>query len=115
MNLSGFERWYPLNNIAAKDVPKQGKFVYIFRRCSTGEVIYIGSTTDLRRRLFGNYIGGVGGGTTKRIHSLLFKDGAIADIEVAWKESSNCSSEEKHLREAYLKRQGELPPWNKQF
>ncbi len=62
MNLSGFEKLYALDNLAIKDVPEQGKygFVYIFRRHNTKEVLYIGGTTDLRRRLFGNYIGGVG-------------------------------------------------------
>ena len=106
-----------MDNLAVKDVPEQGKygFVYIFRRHSTEEVLYIGGTTDLRRRLFGNYIGGVGGGTTQRIHALLFEEGDITDTEVAWKESPDHTSAEMRLRQAYFEQAGQLPTWNKQF
>lgn len=117
MSLLNFEKWLPLDNIAIKDVPKQGDygFVYIFRRCSTKELLYIGSTTDLCQRLFGNYIGGHGGQTTRRIHRLLFEEGNITDTEVAWKEVSDYELEERHLRKTYFEQQGRLPPWNKQL
>lgn len=117
MNLSEFEEWHPLNHLAVKDIAEQGGygFVYVFRQSSTKELFYIGSTTNLCRRLFGNFIGGVGGGTTQRIHSLLFNEGFIADIEVAWKQVPDYVSEEKRLRQAYLDEKGELPPWNKQL
>ncbi len=117
MNLLECERWYPLNDLAVKDVPGQGQhgFVYILRRRSTKEVLYIGGTMDLRRRLFGNYIGGVGGGTTQRIHHLLFKERTITDTEVAWKEAPDHDSEEKQLRQAYFAKEGKLPLWNKQL
>ncbi len=117
MTLSGFEKWHPLDNLAVKDVPEQGEygFVYVFRRHNTKEMLYIGGTTDLCRRLFGNYIGGVGGGTTQRIHALLFEEGAVADTEVAWKEVPDHASEEGHLRQAYFEQEGQLPAWNKQF
>jgi len=115
VNLSGFAKWHSLNSIAVKDVPEEGKFVCVLQKSSTKEILYIGGTTDLRRRLFGNYIGGVGGGTTQRIHALLFEKGAIIDTEVAWKEVTDDASEEKQLREAYFEQYGRLPPWNKQF
>jgi predicted GIY-YIG superfamily endonuclease len=117
MNLVGFDKWYPLDSLAVKDVPTQDKygFVYVFRRHSTKEVLYIGSTTDLCRRFFGNYIGGVGGRTTQRIHALLFEKGAITDIDVAWKEATDHTSEEKRLRQAYFQQEGHLPIWNKQL
>ena len=115
MNLAGFKKWHRLDSVAIKDVPEQGEFVYIFRRHSTKEVLYIGGTTDLRQRLFRNYIGGVGGGTTQRIHALLFKEGAIGDTDVAWKEVPDCASEERHLRQGYFEQEGQLPTWNKQL
>ena len=113
MNLSGFERWRPLDSVAVKDVPEQGKFVYIFRKHSTKELLYVGGTTNLRQRLFRNYIGGVGGGTTQRIHAVLFKEGAIKDTEVAWLETPYYYTEEERLKDIYKKEYGKLPPWNK--
>ena len=117
MDLSAFQKWYPLDSLSFKDIPEKWKygFVYMFRRHSTKETLYIGGTTDLCRRLFGNYIGGVGGGTTQRIHALLFEEGAIADTEVAWKEAPDHTSEEMHLRQAYFEQEGQLPTWNKQL
>jgi len=115
MDISAFNKWYRLDSVAVRDIPEHGDFVYIFRKCSTKEIIYIGSTADLRRRLFGNYIGGVGGRTTKRIHALLFEEGAKTDTEVAWKKVPNYKLEEKHLLQVYFEKEGHLPIWNKRF
>ena len=116
MDLSLFQNWYPLYSLSLKDIPEtqwESSFVYVFRKQSTREVLYIGSTTNLILRLFGNYIAGAGGSTTKRIQALLLEEGFIKDTEVAWMETPYYYLEEKRLRESYLKEQGKLPPWNK--
>lgn len=115
MNLSEFKNWRSLDSVALRDIPEHGQVVYIFRKSDTKEVLYIGSTKNLRQRLFRNFIGGVGGGTTQRIHALLFKEGAIKDTEIAWRQSLDLTSEEKHLLQAYFEQQGQLPIWNKRF
>src|SRR5437879_5947410 len=79
--------WVSLASLAPSSMPPgHGDFgaVYAFRLADTNELLYIGSTSRLRRRLLGNYLGGIGGETTQRIHSHIFTDFLIDRIEVAW-------------------------------
>ena len=112
-----FERWHPLSGLTVKDLPVSNTsgFVYILRKSGTKEILYVGSTENLLRRIFGNYLGGVGGETTQRIHKLLFEEGAIADTEIAWKQTLNHKLEEKRLRHSFYKAKGRLPLWNRQM
>jgi excinuclease UvrABC nuclease subunit len=110
-----FEKWFPLVH------PSVGQLVhntatpgvYAIRLEATGEILYIGSSNNIRRRIFGNYIGGVGGETTQRIHELLFTERQIARVEVAWIEAGEYKDKEAELKEEYRKKHGHLPRWNK--
>lgn len=112
-----FDSWIPLSNLSLSDIPqdKDESFVYIFRRQSTKRVIYIGGTSNLQQRMFKNYIGGTGGGTTQRIHDLLLNKCEVWDTEVAWRKSSNLKEDERRLREVYCSVHGNLPEWNIQL
>jgi len=115
MKSHNLERWHLLSRLTVENVQGEREgfgFVYVFRKRSTEEILYVGSTGDLRRRLFGNYIGGVGGKTTRRIHHYLFDRGAITDTEVSWKEVRDYKQEEASLRQHYREQQGRLPLWN---
>ena len=73
-----------------------------------------GSTDCLRRRILGNYLGGVGGDTTQRIHGDLFDNGMIEHVEISWQETSDkaeASRMEKEFRDDYKKANGKRPPW----
>jgi len=113
--LTSFETWIPLLNLAVGALPGHGNIsgVYALRSTTTGEIIYIGSTNNLRRRVFGNYIGGVGGQTTQRVHELLFSEGWITDLEVAWIETDGYKEKEAELKKEYRKKYGHIPKWNK--
>ncbi len=118
MNVSQFREWHSLQSLSLMDIPESQwelSFVYLVRQRSSKDLLYIGSTTNLILRMFGNYIAGAGASTTQRIQSLLLDDGFIKDTEVNWLESSDCRTEEKRLLEAYLKEHGKLPPWNKRL
>ncbi len=113
--MNGFGNWIPLTALCVGKLPKHGDIpcVYIMRSIPTGELLYIGSTGNLRRRIFGNYIGGVGGATTKRLHSLLFLERKVEEVEFAYEETPAYREKETELREAYRQQQGHLPMWNK--
>jgi len=118
MDLSGFQEWRRLDSLSLKDIPEdkwECSFVYVFRKQSTKEVLYIGCTTNLILRMFGNFIAGAGGSTTQRIQALLLEEGFIKDTEVTWKEALDHKSEERRLLESYFEQEGQLPPWNKRF
>jgi hypothetical protein len=82
------------------------------RRVATGEVIYLGSTDTLRRRLFGNHLGGVGGATTQRIHAELFAPDVLASVEVAWVVTDNWKGLEIEMKRQFAALGGAaLPVW----
>lgn len=113
--LGSFENWIPLVRLSVGDLPQHGNIsgVYAIRSAATGEILYIGSSNNLRRRVFGNYIGGVGGETTQRVHELLFSEGQIAKVELAWIEADRYTEKEAELKEEYRKKHSRLPKWNK--
>ena len=110
----GFSNWRSLERLAVGDLPKYGDIQAVYAmRSKHGALLYIGSTGNLRRRIFGNYLGGVGGETTKRVNRLLFSAGAVADIEVAWIETVVYREKERELKELCRDQLGGLPHWTK--
>ena len=109
-------RWLPFNGLRISDLPSNGESpaAYAMRDANTKEIMYIGGTSSLLKRLFGNYLGGFGGSTTQRIHSNLFDGGFISTIEVAWLPTGEYKRKEKDLTSEYRSTHvGKLPPWNK--
>ena len=103
-----------MERLCLADLPSYGEFpaAYVFRHAASGEVYYIGSTDQLRRRIFGNHLGGVGGETTKRIHGQLFMPEVLAGMEVAWIESQDWKGLEKELKRQFEALGGDrLPRW----
>lgn len=110
----GFDNWRSFEHLAIADLPRYGEIRAVYAmRSKSGELLYIGSTDNLRRRLFGNFIGGVGGATTKRVNSLLFSGGTVADIEVAWLETADYREREGELKKIHRKVHGSLPRWTR--
>lgn len=106
--------WIRLDRLCLADLPDYGDVPasYVFREAASGEVIYIGSTDTLRRRLFGNHLGGVGGATTKRIHAALFEPEVLAGVEVAWVVSEDWKGLEIELKRQFARLGAErLPRW----
>lgn len=113
--LSSFTDWVPVTELCVGKLLRYGdvQCVYVMRSTSTSEILYIGSTSNLRRRIFGNYLGGVGGATTKRLHEMLFLEMKVTEVELAYEETVAFRERETELKEAYRQRQGRLPRWNK--
>jgi predicted GIY-YIG superfamily endonuclease len=110
--LSEFNRWYVLADISYADVPQNGCFVYILRKRANRETLYIGSASELYRRIFVNYLGGAGGQKTKRIHNELMHNIEVGAVEIAWIKCSDEITAERRLLGEYLVRYGCLPVWN---
>ncbi|WP_017980964.1 GIY-YIG nuclease family protein [Methanocaldococcus villosus] len=123
-NLSnyGFNTWKKLSELREEDIPEKPG-VYVLRLNKTfgrligkSDILYIGSTKNLRRRIWENYIEGGENqkGTAKRIHDYLTKKGYLNEVEVSWVIHENYREVERKLREDYENDHHELPPWNRQ-
>lgn len=88
-------------------------------RCSQSEAILkFGETGNLRQRVIRNYIAGVGGGTTKRIHKILFSKSSfpsITSVDIAWVVADDKIQakrwESEHLDNFRQSNSGNSPPW----
>jgi len=119
-----FAQWVPLSKIG-----KDPKFIpdacglYVFRKregdfgrlVGKSDILYIGSSKCLRQRIVKNYLKGVGGKTTKRIHLNLIKRAYMEhiDLSFALKGEKEYEKFEKELREQYENEHHEFPPWNR--
>ncbi len=91
--------------------------MYGLRDAETKEILKFGSTGRLRRRIFAEYLGGVGGETSQRIYAALFTDNMIDHVELAWlvvKDKGEAEQKEKEFRDAYKKAKGRRPAWERQ-
>jgi hypothetical protein len=103
--LEEFSHWLPLIDLCVSRLPSVSCGVYIFTgnenvqyKKGNSKIVYIGETDLFRRRILGNYIGGVGGETTKRIERELFENKFIDKIKIGFKETENVKYEEKRLK-----------------
>lgn len=109
-------KWFQLVDLSLSRLPNlgSGSGAYVFRDRATGEWLYVGSTSCLRRRLLGNHLGGVGGATTKRVNGLLFAKNRILDVEVAVHPAEDYRQLEKRLKlEHAVAHGGGLPLWTR--
>lgn len=115
MKLENFGEWVSFSKLCLaniSDVHEHG-CVYMFRTIGDNLILYIGETGNIRQRLYRNYIGGVGGSTTQRIHNILFQDDNYKKVEISWKETKSRKADESRLLVEYTRRYGQLPLWNK--
>ncbi len=78
----------------------------------TSDILYIGKTKKPAKKIFGGYIAGNGGKTTRKIHSLLFNDGYIEKVSVSWMLTDDPKMARKELLESFKKEHGQYPSWN---
>jgi hypothetical protein len=114
-----FQQWLPLHRLAIADLPQYGDFpaVYALRDATTKEILKFGNPDRLRRRISGNYLGGVGGSTTQRIHGELFGRNMIDRVELAWlkaKDKAEAERKEKEFRVARKTATEQRPAWDRQ-
>jgi len=111
------KHWIKLNKITIDQIPYKKSAVYFFgvntNSKQQSDIVYIGSTSNLVRRIFGNFFGGVGGVTTQRIHKLLFEDKYLAQVSIAWSLTDNHKKLEKKFISDYRLKYGKKPAWNK--
>lgn len=113
----GFTDSVPLKGLQFTSLPNNTNSVLVLTDSTiTGQtasdILYIGKTKKPAKRIFGGYIAGYGGKTTRKIHSLLFRDGFIERVAVCWMTTDNTKTTQKELLENFKKEHGEYPNWN---
>ena len=78
----------------------------------TSDILYIGKSKKPTKRIFGGYLAGYGGKTTRKINSMLLDDGYIEKVAISWMLSDNPKAAQQELLESFKKEHGEYPAWN---
>jgi hypothetical protein len=116
---SGFADFIPLKGLQFTDLPKNQTSVIVLADSSltgkpTSDIVYIGKSKNPAKRIFGGYLAGYGGKTTRKIHSKLVDDGNIEKVTVSWLQEDNPKTAQKNLLSSFRKEHGQYPAWNAQ-
>lgn len=112
-----FSSWYPLDNDCIMDAPQKSG-IYVIRmsggKCfgrlqGETDIVYIGSTKQLKRRFYQFLHPGPTQWTNQRINQLLKK----YSFEIAWLENDNPKIPEHNLLRQFLAEHDEFPPLNR--
>jgi len=119
---SRFRKWIPLQTVNKQVLPPVPA-VYVLkhiegcfpRLIGESDILKIGATTNLLRRIIREYVKGAGGETTKRIHRYLMDYGYMKKVELGFAEFrvDKCKPLERELLQQYEEDHHELPPWNR--
>jgi hypothetical protein len=74
--------------------------------------LFIGKSKKPSKRVFGGYLAGYGGKTTRKINSMLLNDGYLEKVTISWMISEDPKLSQQELLENFKKEHGEYPAWN---
>ena len=113
----GFIEFVPLKNLPFSSLPLNKGAVLVlvdstFAGKPVSDILYIGKTKKPHKRIFGGYLAGYGGKTTRKISSTLFDEGYIEKVAVSWILTEDPKATQEELLESYKKEHGKYPAWN---
>jgi len=114
---SGFAEFVPIKAISYSIIPKDKSSIIILADCTipgkpTSDILYIGKSKKPSKRVFGGYLAGYGGKTTRKINSRLLNDGYMERVSISWIISEDPKLTQQELLEKFKKEHGEYPAWN---
>jgi hypothetical protein len=114
---NGFAEFVPIKAISFSILPQDKSSVLILADSTlTGkpasDILYIGKSKKPSKRVFGGYLSGFGGKTTRKINSMLLNDGYLEKVAISWRISDDPKITQQELLESFKKQHGEYPVWN---
>ncbi len=114
---NGFAEFVPLKVLSFSSIPNnKGSVLVLVDTTLAGsqntDILYIGKTKKAAKRIFGGYLAGCGGKTSKKINSRLIEDGFIEKVAISWSLNDDPKKAQKELLENFKKEHGEYPKWN---
>ncbi len=113
----GFAEFVPLKGLSYSTLSNDKSSVIIVADCTltgkpSSDILYIGKSKKPSKRVFGGYLAGYGGKTTRKINSMLLNDGYLEKVVISWMVSDNPKTAQQELLESFRKDHGAYPSWN---
>jgi hypothetical protein len=113
----GFAEFVPLKGLPFSCLPYNKASVLVVADSSlagksTSDILYIGRSRKPTKRVFGGYLAGYGGKTTRKISSKLLDEGYLEKVTISWMLSDNPKAAQQELLDSFKKEHGEYPSWN---
>jgi hypothetical protein len=113
----GFADFIPIKGISFSTLPNDKSSVLVLADCSltgkpTSDILYIGKSKKPSKRVFGGYLSGYGGKTTRKINSMLLNYGYLEKVAISWMVRDNPKVAQQELLDSFKKEHGEYPAWN---
>jgi hypothetical protein len=115
---SGFVAFVPIKDLSISVLPNDKSCVLILADSTTitgkptSDILYIGKSKKPSKRVFGGYLSGYGGKTTRKINSMLLNDGYLEKVTISWMISEDPKLSQQELLAKFKKEHGEYPAWN---
>jgi hypothetical protein len=114
---SGFAEFVPIKSLSFSILPKDKGSVLILADSTlsgkpASDILFIGKSKKPSKRVFGGYLAGYGGKTTRKINSMLLNDGYLEKVTISWMISEDPKLSQQELLEQFKKEHGEYPSWN---
>jgi hypothetical protein len=113
---NGFADFLPLKALQITNIPNNKTCVLVLANSvvtnQPSDILYIGKSKSPSKRIFGGYLAGYGGKTTRKIHSILFNDNYLEKVSISWLLNDNPKIKQKELLENFKKEHGDYPAWN---
>lgn len=113
----GFTEFLLLKELSVSKLPdNKGNVIVIIDSTTPGkttsDILYIGRTKKLSKRIFGGYLSGYGGKTSARINTKLLNEGYMEKAAICWMASDTPKAAQQELLESFKKEHGKYPEWN---
>ncbi len=113
----GFVEFVPLKELSFSTTPNSKGSVLVLADTTLAgsqntDILYIGRTKKPAKRIFGGYLAGCGGKTSRKINSKLLEEGFIEKVAISWMLNDDPKMAQKELLENFKKEHGEYPMWN---
>jgi hypothetical protein len=113
----GFETFVPLDGLPFSSLPyNKGSVLVLVDRTLTGkpasDILYIGKSKKLTKKIFGGYLAGYGGKTTKKISDLLLNGRYIEKVDISWMLAADPKAIQQKLLSSFQNEHGGCPIWN---
>ena len=114
---SGFSQPCSLKTVSFSSLPSNNGSVFaVIDTSLTGkadtDILYIGRSKKLVRKVLGGYLAGYGGKNTKKISASLLGEGYIEKTAISWMSCDKPRTMQKELLDKYVQEHGNAPLWN---